>query len=208
MYVYIYALCSFLPGNRDYTNPWEQVYLCDYPGKPACSTATPPPAIVAPDNHTYCDWGLDDKTKLPVVFCYKGRAGHTNVWSGLPSYVSEFCTDCGQGAQLADGTFVFIVTVRFGPDWDPANHKQAALCCNSSVATFRSQDGLDWKFSSMAMPFDPSAGYEEGPNELALVLLKDKKTLWAVARVDAGDGQPHGYTKPLWSATSTDGGGT
>ena len=185
------------------------VYLCDYPGKPACATATPPPAIVAPDNHSYCDWGISDKTGLPDVFCFKGRGpGHTNVWSGLPHYVSEFCTDCGQGVQLADGTFVFIVTVRFGPDWDSNNHKKAAPCCNSSVATFRSTDGLDWRFSSMAFTFDPSAGYEEGPNELALVLLKDKTTLWAVARVDAGDGQPHGYTKPLWATTSKDGGGT
>ena len=45
-------------------------------------------------------------------------------------------------------------------------------------------------------------------NECALVLLKDNKTLFAVMRVDAGDGQPHGYTKPLWAATSSDGGGT
>ena len=187
-------------------NPVD-VYLCDYPGKPACSTVTPPPPIVAPDNHTYCDWGISDKTELPFVVCFKGRQGRTNSWSGLPSYVSEFCTDCGQGLQLADGTFVFIVTVRFGPDWDPS-HKKAAPCCDSSVATFRSEDGLDWKFSSMAFAFDPSAGYEEGPNELALVLLKDNKTLWAVARVDAGDGQPHGYTKPLWATTSKDGGGT
>ena len=105
-------------------------------------------------------------------------------------------------------TLVFIVTVRFGPDWDSNNHKKAAPCCNSSVATFRSTDGLDWRFSSMVFTFDPSTGYEEGrPNELALVLLTDNTTLW-VAHVDAGDGQPHGHTKLLWATTSKDGGGT
>ena len=50
----------------------------------------------------------------PVVFCSKGRAGQNrNVWSGLPSYVSEFCADCGQGVQLPDGTFVFLVPEQY-----------------------------------------------------------------------------------------------
>ena len=44
---------------------------------------------------------------------------------------------------------------------------------------------------------------QEGPNECALVLLRDKKTLWSVMRVDGGDGFPHGRTKPFLSSTST-----
>jgi hypothetical protein len=45
----------------------------------------------------------------------------------------------------------------------------------------------------------------QGPNECALVLLKDKKTVWAVMRTDGGDGY---FTKPFISATSSNGGVT
>jgi hypothetical protein len=38
------------------------------------------------------------------------------------------------------------------------------------------------------------------------VLLKDQKTLWAVMRVDGGDGTPSHRTLPFLASTSTDGG--
>ena len=65
---------------------------------------------------------------------------HITSWCahGLCRYVSEFCTDCGAGAQLADGTFVFIVTVRFGPDWEPNDHSVSVTLFRSiSLAQFR-----------------------------------------------------------------------
>ena len=36
--------------------------------------------------------------------------------------------------------------------------------------------------------YDETRIYQEGPNECDVVLLNDKKTLWAVMRVDGGDG--------------------
>eukprot|EP01046_Picozoa_sp_COSAG06_P002559 COSAG06_NODE_91_length_24730_cov_26.482603_17_plen_84_part_00 len=47
--------------------------------------------------------------------------------------------------------------------------------------------------------------YQEGPNECDVVLLKDQKTLWAVMRVDGGDGTPSHRTLPFLASTSTDG---
>ena len=159
------------------------------PGMPACSTATPPPPIIAPPNHSYCDWGIDDRTHLPVVFCSLGRGPRSNVWSGLPHFASEFCTDCGQGVQLADGSFVFIVAVQLMPDWEPKDHSKPLPCCNNSVVAFVSEDGLAWRYSAAVAPYD-AAKYSgmEGPNECALVLLRDNRTLFAVMRVDGGDG--------------------
>ncbi len=184
-------------------NPVD-VYICDYPGKPACSTEIPPPPIVAAPNRTYCDWGLDDTTGLPVVFCSLGRP-RPNVWSGLPHFASEFCTDCGQGVQLPDGSFVYIVVVQLMPDWEPKDHSKALPCCNNSVVAYVSKDGQSWEYTSAVAPYDV-AKYNgmEGPNECALVLLRDNRTLFAVMRVDGGDG-PIGI-KPLLSATSLDGG--
>jgi hypothetical protein len=45
------------------------------------------------------------------------------------------------------------------------------------VAAFTSTDGLDWKYSSTAGPYDERRLWQEGPNECDVVLLKDKKTL-------------------------------
>jgi hypothetical protein len=47
---------------------------------------------------------------------------------------------------------------------------------------------------------------QEGPNECDVVLLKDQKTLWAVMRVDGGDGTPSHRTLPFLASTSTDSG--
>ena len=106
-----------------------------------------------------CDWGVDDKTGLPQVFCRAGRPGKVNVWSGLPATASEFCVDCGQGAQLADGSYVFIVAVRFGPSWLPDDHTKVRPCCNNSVVAFTSDEGQRWRFTSVVA--DDKAGTYE-----------------------------------------------
>jgi hypothetical protein len=50
-------------------------YICDYPKLGPCDrTADPPLPIVGEANHSYCDWGLDDATQLPVVYCGEREA--------------------------------------------------------------------------------------------------------------------------------------
>ena len=84
----------------------------------------------------------------------------------------------------------------------------SASCCNDSVVAFTSKDGFDWKFSGIVANKNDFAQYEEGPNECDIALLKDKKTLFAVMRVEGGDGYPHHLHKSYISSTSTDGGVT
>jgi hypothetical protein len=62
------------------------------------------------------------------------------------------------------------------------------------------------RYSATVGAYDESRIYQEGPNECDVVLLKDKKTLWAVMRVDGGDGTPSHRTLPFLAATSADGG--
>ena len=142
------------------------------------------------------------------------------TWSGLPITGSEFCIGCGNGVQLADGSFLWLVVVQMSPDWQPRDvclHNSSdpeckpIPCCNNSVVSYKSEDGLNWQYSATVGSselIDPTTGekYGEGPNELSAVLLKDKKTVWVVMRVDGGDG-PNG-TKPFITATSSDGGVT
>lgn len=69
-------------------------------------------------------------------------------------------------------------------------------------------DALTWTYSAIVGRYDPRRIYQEGPNECDVVLLKDKRTLWAVMRVDGGDGTPSHRTLPFLTSTSTDGGTT
>ena len=106
-----------------------------------------------------------------------------------------------------------------GPDWTPHSvcvtnssspECKAMPCCNNSVVSFKSTDGLNWRYSAVVGSselLNPTTGvrYGEGPNECALVLLRDQKTVWAVMRVDGGDG---GGTAPFVNAYSSDGGVT
>ena len=87
-------------------------------------------------------------------------------------------------------------------------------CCNGSLAAFASEDaGASWNLvGSIADKAElNAAGFdsEEGPNEHDVALLADGKTLFAVIRVDGGDGvptpSPH---KPYVFALSTDRGAT
>jgi len=176
-------------------------YVCWSPGHtgmPCAANGT----ILADPKKEYIDWGVGD-----MLHSTLGRP-RPNRWIGLPAPVSEFCTSCGGGVQLRDGSYVYLVVVWFGPNWRADNHSLSAPCCNNSVLAFTSPDGLDWRYSGTVAAYNESRVYQEGPNECDVVLLKDGKTLFAVMRVDGGDGRPDGRTLPLIAATSTDGGVT
>lgn len=82
------------------------------------------------------------------------------------------------------------------------------------VASARTPDyALNWRpkyvpTGAQLGRYDASRVYQEGPNECDIVLLKDGRTLWAVMRVDGGDGQLDGRTLPRIAATSVDEGVT
>jgi hypothetical protein len=63
---------------------------------------------------------------------------------------------------------------------------------------------MNWKWTAAVTTYDPRRLYQEGTSEASLVLLKDKKTLWAVIRTDSCDGEPSHRTLPFLSAQSTD----
>ena len=176
-------------------------YPCWTPGHTGVPCA-PVANITAAPNKEYIDWGTGEMLRRTL-----GRP-RPLTWTGLPSPVSEFCTSCGRGVQLKNGSYVYIVVVWNGPNWRADNHSVMAPCCNNSVVAFYSDDGLDWRYVGTVAAYNNTREYQEGPNECDLVLLKDGKTLWAVMRVDGGDGYPDRRTLPLIAATSTDGGFT
>ena len=80
----------------------------------------------------YIDWHLSP-TGVPAFTKSSGRATGANVWKGLPKPVSMMCASCGGGARLADGSYVFLAVVQFGPDWVAGDKSTEAPCCNNSV---------------------------------------------------------------------------
>ena len=167
-----------------------------------CATpanCTPASSVVAPADKVYLDWKLSSDG-LPVINRTVGRS-QPNIWGGLPGTVSMFNTEGGGGAQLADGSFVYLAAVQHtDPRADPHD------CCNNSVWAFTSPDGLSWTYASPVAEMGTTREYQEGFSESSVVLLKDKKTLWAVIRTDSCDGDPSHRTLPFLSATSTNGG--
>ena len=151
-------------------------------------------SVTATADWAYTDWGLTNHS-TPVAWRSAGRA-QPNTWSGLPAAVSELCTECGGSARLQDGSYIFLAVVQFEKACPYTD------CCNSVVA-FASVDGLRWNYTSTVGAYDTTRLYQEGPNECDIVLLGDKKTLWAVMRVDGGDGEPSHRTLPMLHATST-----
>jgi hypothetical protein len=167
---------------------------------PSCKTAgvncKPVSPVIASDENIYLDWRLSP-AGLPVIIRSIGR--RRLVWGGLPASVSMFCTECGGGAQLSDGSFVFLVAVQHtDPRADPY------ACCNNSVWAFTSRDGLEWTYTASVATMGHTRKYQEGFSENSVVLLKDNKTLWSVIRTDSCDGEPSHRTLPFLSATSTD----
>lgn len=174
---------------------------------PDPSNCTEVRTVVADASRQYTDWGLSPEG-VPAAVTAVGRKG-PNVWRGLPKESALLCTSCGGGQQLPDGTYVYLVVVQFGPIWQTqpvVDKSKRAACCNNSVASFTSPDGLEWTYTATVGLYDETRIYQEGPNECDVVLLKDKKTLWAAMRTDGGDGVPSHRTLPFLSSTSTDGG--
>jgi hypothetical protein len=55
------------------------------------------------------------------------------------------CTSCGGGAQLADGSYVYLAVVQYNRTWvDVDGQRKEAPCCNNSVVAFTSKDTLIW----------------------------------------------------------------
>ena len=176
------------------------------PAYPAsCATPThcmPASPVIAPDDNEYLDWQLSPDG-LPVI--NRSGAGRrrkgANSWGGMPVPVSMFCTECGGGTQLPDGSFVFLVAVQHT---DPRRNPHT--CCNNSVWAFVSRDGRAWTYTATVAQYPVSRIYQEGFSENSVVLLKDNKTIFTVIRTDSCDGEPSHRTLPFLSATSTDGG--
>ena len=108
------------------------------------------------------------------------------------------------------------MVTQFNRTWvGEGDQRKEAPCCNNSVVAFTSKDTLTWTYSASEYAshrhrkcgncfqgetserliviaavgaYDETRIYQEGPNECDVVLLNDKKTLWAVMRVDGGDG--------------------
>eukprot|EP01047_Picozoa_sp_COSAG01_P048095 COSAG01_NODE_4654_length_4843_cov_125.531395_4_plen_94_part_00 len=88
------------------------------------------------------------------------------------------CTSCGGGAQLSDGSYVYLAVVQFGPIWQTqpvVDKSKRAVYCNNSVAAFTSTDGLNWRYTAAVGLYDEARIYQEGPNECDVVLLKDNR---------------------------------
>ena len=147
-----------------------------YPDPINCSEVT---TVTADPAKPYVDWGLSASGDTPKAFHTVGRKA-PNVWRGLPKGVTMMCTSCGGGAQLADGSFVYLAVVQYGPIWQTqpvVDKSKRAPCCNNSVVSFVSIDGLDWEFTATVGLYDEQRIYQEGPNECDVVLLKDNNTL-------------------------------
>lgn len=167
-----------------------------YKAGPQCEPAN---SVTAAINRQYTDW-IMSANSTPVARRGVGRA-QPNTWGGLPTAVAELCTECGGGVQLLDGSYIFLAVVQFGSSCPYTDE------CNNVVA-FASKDGMQWNYTSTVGAYDVTRVYQEGPNECDIALLRDNKTLWAVMRVDGGDGHPSHRTLPMLHATSTDSGRT
>ena len=77
----------------------------------------------------------------------------------------------------------------------------------TSILVFRSVDaGSTWKYLSTLASAQQFPDSQEGPNEMDIILLPDGNTLYAVMRLDAGDGPiSHPYV-PYHQTISQDGG--
>lgn len=132
-------------------------------------------SVTAAADWPYTDWDLENNHSKPQPRVSVGRQ-KPNTWSGLPVAVLEMCTECGGGAILPDGSYVFLAVVQWGHGRHGNYTCPYTDCCNS-VVSFTSKDGLAWTYTATVGAYDESRIYQEGPNECAIVLLKDQKTL-------------------------------
>jgi hypothetical protein len=78
----------------------------------------------------------------------------SQVWKGLPWPAAMLCTSCGGGAQLTDGSYVYLVVTQFNRTWISGDHSKEAPCCNNSVVAFTSPDALTWTYSATVGAYD------------------------------------------------------
>ena len=111
----------------------------------------PASSFTADPNRSYYDWSLTPMG-TPEMRVSNGRE-KTPVWKGLPWPVAMLCTSCGGGAQLADGSYVYLAVTQFNRTWELADHSKRAPCCNNSVVSFTSPDALTWTYSATVGDF-------------------------------------------------------
>lgn len=127
----------------------------------------------------------------------------TTTFSGIPAAMA--CTDSFGGCPIRVGGSDTLVL----PGGDLLLSAIVALGGNGKYATsiiaMRSTDaGRSWQYLSTIAAAAATPASEEGPNENALSLLSDGKTIACVLRLDAGDGmETHPY-KNYAVAQSTD----
>jgi hypothetical protein len=115
------------------------------------------------------------------------------VPGGCPMYLDDSGSTIIPGSGSSPSTYVQLAEVSWG------GHG-----ISMSVVAFVSVDQRSWEFASIVANASWfGANVEEGPNENALALLSDGRTLLSMFRVDGGDG-PRGSHSPYFSARSTD----
>lgn len=115
---------------------------------------------------------------------------------GLPGWTGSKMPDtraCGS-VRMPDGTAVITVMT------------EDAVNVHKRLMAFRSADDLHFDFAGVIAEGGDAMLSGEGPNENAMVLLKDNRTLMSIFRRDAGDGK-HGY-QSYAQTFSRDGGKT
>ena len=145
-------------------------------------------------------------------------------WSGLPTPTMSFTLYSGSIISLANGQYGKAATVcnnpvpsasrPYGctlvPRHDPSTGKLVWGARNLSVWWFTSDNARHWRYtsvvSSTAQCQALGLAAEEGPNEPAVSLLADSKTLLAIMRRDGGDGWPHHSHRPYIKTFSSDNG--
>ena len=119
--------------------------------------------------------------------------------SAQPVFGCPFRVAGGAALRLLDGTLLYSAIVR----WAGGGGGAA-----TSVVAFASGDGTHWTYISTIADAAVLPNSEEGPNENALALLSDGRTVLAVMRLDAGDGERSHPFANYAASTSTDGGMT
>ena len=128
------------------------------------------------------------------------------TWTGLPYGISDskFAKGLRFGGvdaiKLIDGSYLQSAIVYWGGNPNYAY--------STSIVSFRSTDLQNWEFLSIIANASQYPQSEEGPNEHDISYLSDGKTLYALIRMDAGDGPTTHSYKYYMQTLSTDMGKT
>ena len=170
-----------------------------------------------------CPPGSPCSASSPYAAC---GADERISWSGFPSPTMSFTLYSGNIITLANGRFGKSATIcnnpvpsaarPYGctlvPRHDPSTGRLSWGARNLSVWWFTSSDAKHWRYTSVVASTAQCQALglaaEEGPNEPAVSLLADAKTLIAVMRRDGGDGWPSHKHLPYIKSLSTNHGRT